>query len=103
MCDSVLPTGRLLALDERLEHAAAKPVIMPETIVCDHGKRRTCRRTSAAVPQAGHQRPATHPRGPAPTSRTSSGLLQSVATLFAQFVSGYVGRSAELRGRKAEG
>lgn len=38
MSCSVLPHRRLLTLDERLEHAAARPVIVPETIVCDHGK-----------------------------------------------------------------
>lgn len=38
MSRSVLPHRRLLALDERLEQAAARPVIVPETIVCDHGK-----------------------------------------------------------------
>ncbi|WP_018384411.1 hypothetical protein [Wenjunlia vitaminophila] len=38
MSRSVLPHRRLLTLDERLEHAAARPVIVPETIVCDHGK-----------------------------------------------------------------
>jgi hypothetical protein len=38
MSRSVLPHRRLLALDQRLEHAAARPVIVPETIVCDHGK-----------------------------------------------------------------
>ena len=27
----------MLSIDERLEHAAAKPVIVPETIVVDHG------------------------------------------------------------------
>lgn len=37
MSRSVLPHRRLLALDERLEQAAARPVIVPETIVCDHG------------------------------------------------------------------
>ena len=35
---SVLPHHSLTAIDERLEHAAARPVIVPETIVCDHGK-----------------------------------------------------------------
>jgi len=35
---SVLPHQSLAAIDERLEHAAARPVIVPETIVCDHGK-----------------------------------------------------------------
>jgi transposase InsO family protein len=38
MARSVLPHRRLTELDERLEHAAARPVIVPETIVCDHGK-----------------------------------------------------------------
>jgi hypothetical protein len=35
---SVLPHQSLTAIDERLEAAAARPVIVPETIVCDHGK-----------------------------------------------------------------
>lgn len=34
----VLPHQSLTAIDERLEAAAARPVIVPETIVCDHGK-----------------------------------------------------------------
>ncbi|HEY5882300.1 MAG TPA: hypothetical protein VIU11_25545 [Nakamurella sp.] len=37
MAHSVLPHARLLSIDERLEHAAAKPVIVPDTIVIDHG------------------------------------------------------------------
>ena len=37
MAHSVLPHDRLLSIDERLEHAAAKPVIIPDTIVIDHG------------------------------------------------------------------
>ena len=37
MSRSVLPYERLLAIDERLEHAAARPVIVPDTIVIDHG------------------------------------------------------------------
>jgi hypothetical protein len=36
MSRSVLPHRRLTDLDERLEHAAARPVIVPETIVCDY-------------------------------------------------------------------
>ncbi|MFG2716877.1 hypothetical protein ACGFW5_01000 [Streptomyces sp. NPDC048416] len=38
MSRSVWPHRRLLALDERLKHAAASLVIVPETVVCDHGK-----------------------------------------------------------------
>jgi len=37
MSRSVLPHQRLVGLDERLHHAAARPVIVPETIVVDHG------------------------------------------------------------------
>jgi hypothetical protein len=36
MARSVLPHQRLLELDQRLQHAAARPVIVPETIVCDY-------------------------------------------------------------------
>jgi hypothetical protein len=37
MSRSVLAVPGMLALHERLEHAAARPVIVPEMIVCDHG------------------------------------------------------------------
>jgi len=37
MSRSRIPHRRLLALDARLEHAAARPVIVPETIVTDRG------------------------------------------------------------------
>jgi hypothetical protein len=35
MAHSVLPYERLLDIDARLEHAAARPVIVPDTIVID--------------------------------------------------------------------
>ena len=38
MSRSALPWHRLLDIDARLEHAAARPVIVPETIVVDQGK-----------------------------------------------------------------
>jgi len=38
MSRSALPWRRLLDIDARLEHAAARPVIIPETIVVDQGK-----------------------------------------------------------------
>ena len=37
MSRSVLPHRLVMHTDQRLEHAAARPVIVPETIVCDHG------------------------------------------------------------------
>ena len=36
MAHSALPYERLLSIDERLEHAAARPVIVPDTIVIDY-------------------------------------------------------------------
>jgi hypothetical protein len=36
MAHSALPYERLLGIDERLEHAAARPVITPDTIVIDY-------------------------------------------------------------------
>ncbi|MFD0142881.1 MULTISPECIES: hypothetical protein [unclassified Streptomyces] len=35
---SVVPYERLLSLDERLEEAAARPVIVPETVIVDQGR-----------------------------------------------------------------
>src|SRR5690606_40930435 len=38
MSATLIPHARLLDVDARLEQAAAKPVIVPETIGIDHGK-----------------------------------------------------------------
>jgi hypothetical protein len=35
---SVIPHERLLSIDERFANAAAKPVIIPETVNCDRGR-----------------------------------------------------------------
>ena len=101
MARSVLPHRRLLELDQRLAHAAARPVIVPETIVCDHGKafisqnfRSSCRLLGITLQPA-------HPRTPTDKPHIER-TLESVASLFAQFVSGYLGRSAEFRGREAD-
>jgi hypothetical protein len=72
MSESALPFRRMLSIDERLEQAAARPVIIPQSIVVDHGKPHIER------------------------------MLGSVATMFAQYVSGYTGRSPEYRGRGTE-
>ncbi|NRQ40480.1 DDE-type integrase/transposase/recombinase [Nonomuraea sp. NN258] len=97
MSRSVLPHQRLLTLDERLAGAAAKPVIVPEVIVCDHGKafisqnfRSACRMLGIDFQPAHEGTPTDKPH----IERT----LGSVASMFAQFVSGYVGRSPEHRG-----
>ncbi|MEU8584617.1 Mu transposase C-terminal domain-containing protein [Streptomyces abikoensis] len=95
---SVLPHASLLPLDERLAQAAAKPVIVPETVVSDHGKayisdnfRNACRHLGISFQPA-------HPDTPTDKPHVER-ALGSVATMFAQYVAGYTGRSAEMRGK----
>ncbi len=101
MSRSVLPHRRLVAIDERLAHAAARPVIVPETIVCDHGMVYLSAAFRAACRAMGINFQATHPGSP-----WEKGIVErsfdSVATLFAQHVAGYVGRSVDRRGKHAE-
>jgi len=101
MARSVLPHRRMLTLDERLRDAAARPVIIPETIVCDRGKafisdnfRSSCHALEISFQPC-------HPRSPTEKPHIER-TLESVATLFCQFVSGYLGRSAEHRGHRVE-
>ncbi|MGJ5805964.1 Mu transposase C-terminal domain-containing protein [Streptomyces europaeiscabiei] len=95
---SVLPYASLLPLDERLAKAAAVPVIVPEMVVSDRGKafisdnfRNACRHLGVSFQPAHPDTPTDKPH----IERT----LGSVATLFAQYVAGYKGRSAEMRGK----
>jgi putative transposase len=101
MARSVLPYERLLALDERMEQAAARPVIVPDTIVIDHGAvfisaafRSACRHLGISV-QPAHL-----------GSGAEKGHIErhfgTVASLFSQFATGYLGRTADRRGRHVE-
>jgi transposase InsO family protein len=101
MSRSALPYERLLAIDERLENAAARPVIIPDTIVIDHGSvyvsaafRSACRHLGISV-QPAHL-----------GSGAEKGHIErhfgTVGTLFSQFASGYAGRSPDRRGRHVE-
>ncbi|WP_406510939.1 Mu transposase C-terminal domain-containing protein [Streptomyces sp. NBC_00212] len=101
MSRSVLPHRRLLGLDERLEHAAARPVIVPDTIVCDHGKVFISNNFRASCRYLGISLQPTHKASPFEKG-TIEKTLGSVATLFAQFVAGYTGRSVDRRGRGLE-
>ncbi len=100
MSRSVLPHRRLTQVDQRLEHAAARPVIVPETIVCDHGMvymsqafRNACRSMGINV-QPSHEG-SPWEKGTVETSFSAAG------TLFAQHVAGYAGSSVERRGKNA--
>ncbi|WP_238013780.1 Mu transposase C-terminal domain-containing protein [Dactylosporangium sp. AC04546] len=101
MSRSVLPHRRLLELDQRLEHAAARPVIVPETIVCDRGNVFISHNFRAACASLGINFQPAHPHTPTDKPHIER-TLESVSTLFCQFVSGYLGRSAEHRGRRVE-
>jgi hypothetical protein len=100
MSRSVLPHRRLTGIDERLERAAARPVIVPETIVCDHGMvymsqtfRNACRAMGISVQPAHTGSP--WEKGTVETS------FSAVGSLFAQHVAGYAGNSVENRGQYA--
>jgi putative transposase len=101
MAHSVLPYDRLLGIDERLEHAAAKPLIVPDTIVIDHGSvfvsaafRAACRHLGISIQPAHLASGAEKPH--------IERYFGSVGSLFSQFVSGYTGRNPDRRGRHVE-
>ncbi|MFJ9845863.1 Mu transposase C-terminal domain-containing protein [Kitasatospora sp. NPDC101155] len=98
MSASLIPHARLMSIDARLEHAAAKPVIVPDTIVVDRGKvfisdtfTAACRSLGISIQPA---RPAT-PTDKGVVERTFS----SINTLFCQHVAGYVGSNVTHRGQ----
>ncbi|WP_084027810.1 Mu transposase C-terminal domain-containing protein [Mycobacterium avium] len=101
MSRSVLPHRSLTEVDQRLTDAAARPVIAPETIVCDHGKAYLSQTFRQACCTLGINLQPAHPDTPTDKPKIER-TLQSVATLFAQHVAGYVGSSVERRGAKAE-
>ncbi|HZM84272.1 MAG TPA: Mu transposase C-terminal domain-containing protein [Candidatus Limnocylindrales bacterium] len=101
MARSVLPHRRLVDIDARLEHAAARPVIVPETIVCDRGMVYMSQAFRNACRAMGISLQPCHP-GSAWQKGTVETSFSAVSTLFAQYVAGYVGNSVERRGRHAE-
>jgi len=102
MAHSALPYDRLLGIDERLRHAAARPVIVPDTIVIDHGSvfvsdnfRASCRHLGISIQPAHLATGSDKPH--------IEKMFSSLGTLFCQFAVGYLGRSADRRGRHVEG
>jgi putative transposase len=102
MAHSALPYDRLLSIDERLRHAAARPVIVPDTIVIDHGAvfvsdnfRSSCRHLGISIQPAHLATGSDKPH--------IEKLFSTPGTLFCQFAAGYLGRSADRRGRRVEG
>ena len=104
MSRSALPYQRLLDIDARMEHAAARPVIIPETIVVDQGKVFISRNFRASCNFLGINFQPVH-EGSGWEKGHIERMLGSVASLFAQFVAGYTGFNVERRGhaRRAAG
>jgi putative transposase len=102
MSASVPPHDRLLDIDTRMELAAARPVIVPDTIVIDGGKvfisetfTRACERLGVSVQPA---RPHT------PTDKAAcEATFSAINTLFCQDVVSYTGSNPTLRESDATG
>jgi hypothetical protein len=98
MAASRIPLERLMAIDTRMAQAAARPVIVPDTIVIDGGKvfisevfTRACDRLGVSIQRC---RPET------PTDKAIvEATFNSINTLFGQHVAGYTGSNVTLRGK----
>jgi putative transposase len=101
MAYSALPFHVLRSVDERLENAAARPVIVPENIVCDNGKAYMSGTFLSACRVLGISLQPAHPFTPTDKPIVER-TLESVKTLFAQYVTGFLGSSVEHRGRNAD-
>ncbi|MDQ2739581.1 MAG: integrase, partial [Actinomycetota bacterium] len=102
MSASRLPHDRLVDIDARMELAAARPVIVPDTIVIDGGKvfvsdtfTRACDRLGVSVQRA-------RPRTPTdkPIVETT---FSSINSLFCQHVASYTSFNTTRRGTDATG
>ncbi|MFD9394891.1 transposase [Streptomyces sp. NPDC060000] len=93
-----VPYERMLSLDQRLEGAAARPVIVPETIVVDRGKIYISESFVAACETLGVSVQPAPPRRP-----QAKGVVErtfgSINDLFCQHVAGHTGSSVVRRGR----
>ncbi|MFJ3421914.1 integrase [Streptomyces sp. NPDC086082] len=98
---SELPYEDLLEVDARMEHAAARPVIMPETIVIDHGTVFAGQTFFDACSYLGISvRPA---RKRTPTDKAIvERTFGSIKSLFSQHVNSYTGRDFSRRGKEID-
>lgn len=102
MSRSVLPHRRLAGIDRRLAGAAARPVIVPETIVCDHGSVYMSQAFRGACRAMGITLQPSHEGSPWEKGTVETSF-SAVGTLFAQYVAGYAGSSVENRGKDPDG
>ncbi|MGW1278858.1 transposase [Streptomyces tsukubensis] len=97
MAASVVPYERLVSMDERLRDAAARPVIVPETVVVDQGKVFVSPSTKAACESLGISlQPVPPGNGPA-KGHVERGF-GSFNSQFCQYLPGYTGSNVSERG-----
>jgi hypothetical protein len=101
MSRSVIPYERLVSLDERLEHAAARPVIMPETVIVDQG---TVFVSTSFVAACGSLGVSLQPVPPAngPAKGGVERTFETINTQFCQYVAGYTGSNVTQRGSSVQ-
>ncbi|MFD5921772.1 transposase [Kitasatospora sp. NPDC058201] len=98
---SVVPYERLLSLDERFKGAAARPVIVPETVVVDQGAVFVSSSFLGACESLGVSlQPVPPANGPAKGAVERT--FGSINHRFCQYVAGYTGSSAAERGRRVQ-
>jgi transposase InsO family protein len=101
MAASVVPHERLTAVDERLKNAAARPVIVPETVVVDQGKVFVSPATRAACESLGISlQPVPPANGPA--KGHVERCFGSINTEFVQWLPGFTGSHVGERGSRVE-
>jgi transposase InsO family protein len=102
MSASVLPHARLLDIDVRMEQAAARPVIVPDTIVIDHGKVFVSETFTRACDRLGISVQPARPRTPTdkPIVETT---FEAINSLFCQHVDSYTSYNTTRRGTDATG
>lgn len=101
MTHSAIPYPRLLGLDARLAHTAAKPVIVPDTVVVDRDRVFMSEAFLAACRTLGISVQPARPRTPTDKSIVER-TFESINTLFCQHVRGYTGGNVTLRGADVE-
>lgn len=101
MAHSALPFQLMRSVDTRLDNAAARPVIVPENIVCDNNSAFISTTFISACRTLGISVQPAHPFT-ATDKPIIERTLESAKTLFAQYVTGYLGSSVEQRGHHAD-
>ncbi|MEV7193348.1 Mu transposase C-terminal domain-containing protein [Streptomyces sp. NPDC093510] len=101
MAASRMPHRRLLDVDSRMEQAAARPVIVPDTVVIDGGKVfisdtfiRACERLGVSVQRS-------RPRTPTDKAIVEA-TFSAINTLFCQHLAAYTGANVSRRGERVE-